>query len=155
MERLHEGSEPLPAPELRRYRIDLDSGRLSEERIAEPLFELPRINYARNGKPYRFAYGLTPAADGGWTDTVLKLDLETSHAKTWHEHGAYPGEPVFVAPPGASREDDGVLLSVVLDVEAGSSYLLVLDAQDLTERARARVPHHIPFSFHGQYTSHV
>jgi carotenoid cleavage dioxygenase-like enzyme len=58
---------------------------------------------------------------------------------------------VFVARPEGEREDDGVLLSVVLDAAAGSSFLLVLDASDLSEVARAGVPHHIPFSFHGQF----
>ncbi len=50
-------------------------------------------------------------------------------------------------------EDDGVLLSVVLDGRTASSYLLVLDAATMTELGRARVPHHIPFGFHGQYFS--
>jgi carotenoid cleavage dioxygenase-like enzyme len=58
---------------------------------------------------------------------------------------------VFVARPQAEREDDGVLLSVVLDAAAGTSFLLVLDAADLSERARAQVPYHIPFGFHGQF----
>jgi carotenoid cleavage dioxygenase-like enzyme len=31
--------------------------------------------------------------------------------------------------------------------------MLVLDARDLNELARAPVPHHIPFGFHGQYYS--
>ena len=63
----------------------------------------------------------------------------------------YPGEPVFVPAPGATAEDDGVLLSVILDPERGTSSLLVLDAATLAERARAEVPHHIPHGFHGQY----
>jgi beta,beta-carotene 9',10'-dioxygenase len=58
---------------------------------------------------------------------------------------------VFVARPDAEHEDDGVLLSVVLDGSADSSFLLVLNAADLTEVARAQAPHHIPFSFHGQF----
>jgi beta,beta-carotene 9',10'-dioxygenase len=70
---------------------------------------------------------------------------------SWAESGSYPGEPVFVARPEAQGEDDGVLLSVVLDSVAGSSFLLILDATDLGELARARVPHHIPFGFHGQF----
>jgi carotenoid cleavage dioxygenase-like enzyme len=44
-----------------------------------------------------------------------------------------------------------VVLSVVLDAAAGTSFLLVLDAISFGEVARARVPHHIPFGFHGQY----
>jgi carotenoid cleavage dioxygenase-like enzyme len=60
-------------------------------------------------------------------------------------------EPVFVRAPDADGEDDGILLSVVLDPAAGTSFLLALCAADLSEIARARVPHHIPFSFHGNY----
>ena len=56
-----------------------------------------------------------------------------------------------MARPEAEHEDDGVLLSVVLDAGAGTSFLLVLDAADLSELARAEVPHHIPFGFHGQF----
>jgi carotenoid cleavage dioxygenase-like enzyme len=39
----------------------------------------------------------------------------------------------------------------VLDAAAESSFLLVLDAAGLHELVRARVPHHIPFGFHGQF----
>jgi carotenoid cleavage dioxygenase-like enzyme len=56
-----------------------------------------------------------------------------------------------VEAPGTSNEDDGVILSVVLDARAATSYLLVLDASTFAERARAEVPHHIPFGFHGSY----
>jgi beta,beta-carotene 9',10'-dioxygenase len=70
---------------------------------------------------------------------------------TWSEEGCFPGEPVFVAAPDADAEDDGVLLSVVLDGRKGNSFLLVLDAGSLDELARAEVPHHIPFGFHGQF----
>jgi carotenoid cleavage dioxygenase-like enzyme len=69
----------------------------------------------------------------------------------WEEPGSYPGEPVFVAAPDAKAEDEGVLLSVVLNGERGNSFLLVVDARSLDELARAEVPHHIPFGFHGQY----
>ncbi|HEY2216329.1 MAG TPA: carotenoid oxygenase family protein, partial [Solirubrobacteraceae bacterium] len=79
------------------------------------------------------------------------IDTHDGSALSWSESGCFPGEPVFVARPGAEREDDGVLLSVVLDVVAETSFLLVLDAADLSELARASVPHHIPFGFHGQF----
>ena len=36
-------------------------------------------------------------------------------------------------------------------MSAGNSFLLVLDARDLSELARAEAPHHIPFGFHGQF----
>ena len=52
--------------------------------------------------------------------------------------------------PRARTEDDGVALSVVLDTRRRRSFLLVLDARSFTEVARAEVPHHIPFGFHGE-----
>ncbi|HZW61450.1 MAG TPA: carotenoid oxygenase family protein, partial [Candidatus Babeliales bacterium] len=60
---------------------------------------------------------------------------------------------VFVERPDANREDDGLVLSVVLDAQHNSSFLLILNAQDFTEMARAYAPHHIPFGIHGQFYS--
>jgi carotenoid cleavage dioxygenase-like enzyme len=57
---------------------------------------------------------------------------------------------VFVAAP-AANEDDGVILSVVLDTRQAASFLLILDASTFRELARADAPHHIPFGFHGNY----
>jgi carotenoid cleavage dioxygenase-like enzyme len=143
----------IPTPELRRYRVPLDGGEASGETIAEG-FELPRINYRRhNGRPYRYVYGNGPGEAGGFLDTIQKGDVVERSTVEWSEPGAYPGEPVFVPAPDAEREDDGVLLSLVLDAPAQSSFLLVLDAGDLSEVARARVPHAIPFGFHGQFLS--
>jgi carotenoid cleavage dioxygenase-like enzyme len=44
-----------------------------------------------------------------------------------------------------------VLLSVVLDGDRNTSFLLVLGATTFTELARAQAPHVVPFGFHGQY----
>jgi carotenoid cleavage dioxygenase-like enzyme len=85
------------------------------------------------------------------TVSIVKVDTELRRTRSWTQPGGYPGEPVFVPEPGGEEEDAGVLLSVVLDTAEGRSALVVLDARDLTELARARVPHHVPFHFHGQF----
>lgn len=142
---------------LRRFRIDLESGRVSGEDLCAKMFELPQIDYGRrNGRPYRFVYGAAVDTDTGgepadFLDQVIKVDVESGETTLWQEPGSYPGEAVFVPDPAGSAEDDGVLLSVVLDARAVNSYLLVLDARDLRELGRAWVPHHIPFGFHGGY----
>jgi beta,beta-carotene 9',10'-dioxygenase len=41
---------------------------------------------------------------------------------------------------------------VVFNAQRGTSFMLVLDAQTLREVARADVPHHILFGFHGRLT---
>jgi beta,beta-carotene 9',10'-dioxygenase len=152
VERLRAGDGP-PPPRLQRCRIDLQNGRVDYEQLAQPQFELPRINYgAVNARDYRYAYGTSVhSAESDWSDQLAKVDVSSGDARIWHEAGCYPGEPVFVAAPGARAEDEGVVLSVVLDGAAGRSFLLVLDAGSFEELARAEAPHHIPFGFHGQY----
>jgi carotenoid cleavage dioxygenase-like enzyme len=149
MERLRAG-KPIATPHLERFRISPESGTVQSERLIEEPIELPRINYARcNERPYQYAWGV--GTGGGWIDRIVKADVVERRASVWSENGCFPGEPVFVAAPDAEAEDEGVLLSVVLDGRTGNSFLLVLDAHTLDELARAEVPHHIPFGFHGQF----
>jgi carotenoid cleavage dioxygenase-like enzyme len=134
-----------------RFRLKLADRSVAREQLGEGGLELPRINYGRcNERPYRYAWG-NDLGDSGWFEQIVKLDTTDGTRRSWSQPGCYPGEPVFVARPEAEQEDEGALLSVVLDARAGSSFLLVLDAADLGELARAEVPHHIPFGFHGQF----
>jgi beta,beta-carotene 9',10'-dioxygenase len=151
LDRLRAG-EPLPSVELRRYRVPLGGGEAQRETIA-PGFELPRINYRRhNGRPYRYVYGHNAASpSSSFADQLQKGDLTDGSVSEWSEPDCYPGEPVFVPSPQERTEDDGVVLSVVLDARAKRSFLLVLDARDFSEVARAEAPHAVPFGFHGQF----
>jgi beta,beta-carotene 9',10'-dioxygenase len=147
----------LPFGTLRRYRLPLSQrrGRVIEETLSDACMELPRFDYERlnmNGD-YRYVYacGIHPSKRSGFYNQIVKLDIATRSTQSWHEPGCYPGEPVFVGRPGRSAEDDGVLLSVVLDAARGTSFLLVLEAHSLEELARAEVPHPILFGYHGEY----
>ena len=152
LERLREG-KPVRGAALTRFRLRQGRDTVAGEQLAEQDIELPRINYgAHNERPYRFVWG-NGTGPGGWLEKIVKVDTETGHTISWEEPGCFAGEPVFVAAPGAQDEDEGVLLSVVLDGGSERSFLLVLDACDLSELARAEVPHHIPFGFHGQFAS--
>jgi beta,beta-carotene 9',10'-dioxygenase len=128
-------------------------GAVTTRELADVDLELPRINYrARNGQPYRYAYGGS-AGDAAFLKRLVKIDVEDGSHVVWDEPNAWAGEPVFVPRVGGEAEDDGVVLSVVLDTDAAASFLLVLDAATFTEIARAHAPHHIPFGFHGQFFS--
>jgi beta,beta-carotene 9',10'-dioxygenase len=151
LERLR-STEPLTATgKLTRFRIG-SSGDATDETLSEARIEFPRINYRRcAGRRYRYVYAAGNKVQGNFIDNLVKLDLEHNASSSWYEEGCYPGEPVFVATPEAANEDDGVLLSVVLDAKKATSFLLILDASSFREVARAEVPHHIPFGFHGNY----
>jgi beta,beta-carotene 9',10'-dioxygenase len=150
--RLRTADVHLPEPLLRRYRLRPGGGDAIREPMPEIGLELPRIDYERcNGRPYRYVYGIDSTSGGSFPDQITKIDVRSGTSAAWHEPDTYPGEPVFVRIPGTEREDSGVLLSVVVDAAANISFLLALDATDLAEIARAPVPHHIPFGFHGGY----
>lgn len=146
--------KPIPTAEFRRYRLPANSQTATYERLSNQTIELPRLNYKwANSQPYQYAYGTSNRADfpGDMFNQLVKVDVKNRQDKVWFEDNCYPGEPVFVAAPQGTAEDEGVLLSVVLNAEKGNSFLLALDAHSFAEIGRAEVPHHIPFGFHGQF----
>jgi carotenoid cleavage dioxygenase-like enzyme len=153
---LHRLAEPdvrIPVGTLRRYRIPLGTGGIRVEELSPTGLELPSLDYARmNTNPdHRCVYGVGVRGQRGFYDQLVKIDLRTRGTATWHQPGCYPGEGVFVGRPSRAAEDDGVVLSVVLDAVRGTSFLLVLDADSFEELARAELPHPVLFGYHGQF----
>jgi len=87
-----------------------------------------------------------------WRNVLVKKDLcDSNNDKTWSRPSHYPGEMMFIPRPGATEEDDGVILTVVFDGVAGKSYLLMLDGATFEEINYSYLPHKVPFSFHGNW----
>ena len=63
----------------------------------------------------------------------------------------YFHEPRFIANPNGVREDDGMLLSLVLDGNVGRSYVGLFDAKDLSVVSKAWLPTATPFTLHGHF----
>ncbi|KAK1998411.1 carotenoid cleavage dioxygenase 1 [Colletotrichum falcatum] len=120
--------------------------------------ELPTINPAYLTRRHRYVYSLADRGLSTLFDAIVKTDADTREALVWECPRAHtPGEPIFVprpAPDGGDdapplAEDDGVLLSVVLDGTAQRSYLLCLDARSMTELGRADCDFAVGLGFHG------
>ncbi|CAH0714177.1 unnamed protein product, partial [Brenthis ino] len=142
----------------KRIVIPLDAPTLSKVEtrdIADIGVEAPRINYEMcNGRPYRYFYGIGSDVDTQYSGSIIKVDTKTGEFLIWHEPQCSPSEPIFIAHPGAKDEDDGVLLSAVLwGKEDHAVTLLVLNARNLKEIARAHftTPSQIPKCFHGWF----
>lgn len=89
---------------------------------------------------------------------LIKLDMSASSsdspiAKMWRKENHTPSEPIFVPRPGAEEEDDGVLLSVVLDEVKGRSSMVVVDAKEMKEVGRAEMEGVFPVGFHGVFSA--
>ncbi|KAK6177601.1 hypothetical protein SNE40_015669 [Patella caerulea] len=116
------------------------------------VMELPQINYkTNNGKKYRYIFASTIFTR---ENRILKLDLKTRKFLEFTNIGvnSLPGEPIFLPKPGSTKEDEGVLLAPVIANKPGTeSYLLILDAETLTELARATLPAKdiMTLTFHG------
>src|SRR5256714_1950320 len=150
LDRLRAG-KPVARGELVRFRLGLAGRTVERERLGQSSLQLPRLNYGRcHERPQRVIWG-DDSGDSGWIDQIVKVDTADGNVLSWSRPGCHPSEPGVLARPGAEDEDDGVLLSVVLDAGREISFLLVLDAANLAEIASADAPHHIPFGFHGQF----
>lgn len=125
--------------------------------------ELPTINPLFATRKYRYVYSLPNRGYSTLLDSLAKTDLETRETLFWdNPKGHTPGEAVFVPRPrtsddgeGELDEDDGVLLSVVLDGFGKTSYLLCLNAKTMTELGRAECEWAVAFGFHGLHTSSI
>lgn len=134
-------------PALKRIRIK-PRGSATVETLMAEAFELPAISYRKfNGQKYRCLYGSTISCDG---KDVVKVDLDSGTTKTFGETGYVFGEPVMVARPGGTDEDDGVVLTV--GSNGTRSQLAVLDARTFEPLSRAYVELPIPLGFHGSFT---
>jgi torulene dioxygenase len=142
-----------------RYRMPLDqkssdaSAATAEEVLSIPgphAGEMPIINAAYACKPYRYVYSAGIRGLATFVDSLVKTDLDTRDAVIWcGPRGHSPGEPIFVVRPGATDEDDGIILSLVLDGSAEKSYLMCLDARTMTEVGRAQADFPIAIGLHG------
>lgn len=142
----------LPGAELRRYRVDVEAEEVGYEVVYPRHIELPRVAGSVAGRRYRYVYGVGNRRTPPETlpNRLVKVDVEEREVETWSP-GGFPSEPVFVAAPDGDSEDDGALLTVVLDPEEETSSLVVLDAENLDVLAQADVGTPLPFSFHGRF----
>ncbi|MFZ5519160.1 MAG: carotenoid oxygenase family protein [Candidatus Zhuqueibacterota bacterium] len=159
LDKLKDERSEIPFGDLRRYRIDLKSKKITHELLSEENLELSNYDYRRftmNGN-YRYVYGvsLNRKKRSGFYNQLVKIDVKTGASTAWYDRDSYPGEPIFVGRPGRTNEDDGVVLSVILSETSGTSSLLVLDAASFTEMARVQVPHPILFGYHGAYFEEI
>ncbi|KAI8142733.1 carotene dioxygenase [Fennellomyces sp. T-0311] len=132
--------------------------------------ELPRFSQRYNLKKYRYLYGVCESryapsyASGAVVNGLIKVDLDnpyhgpnTDHASTakiWDRPGCSCSEPIFVANPDGTEEDDGVVLSVVnAKTEQGEEmfFMLILDAHTMRELGRSTMGAFNALTLHGSF----
>ena len=155
---------PLPFVQRLRFR-DPTKAKTESDLVVETVstssrsLEMPRINPSYQMRKYRYVYGWNYFGEFGsgaqpMAEQLIKIDMETGHSLIWKDkRNMFPSEPIFIARPDAIEEDDGVVLSIVLDTTGQTpvSFMLILNAADFHEIARANLPAALPYTFHGEY----
>lgn len=135
---------------------------------------LPRISKRVSMQPgYRYVYstagngGPSPGTSvtigrlgnglklvqGAFFGSLAKFDWQTGTYKRWQPPNgdSCPSEPIFIGRPGSTEEDDGVVLTIVINKEGTRSFLVALDGRSFTEISRANMPQVYSLGPHGTF----
>jgi len=103
---------------------------------------------------YCYTYGIVGKADGVHLSTAIlgKKDVcQGGQDKIWQEENHFMFEPIFIPRPNGTKEDDGILLAVVLDGNEGVSYLGAWDASTMEQISKSYLPFPLPMQLHGEW----
>ena len=135
---------------LDRFILDPAAGTTKVERLDDRPQEMPRMDERLTGKKHRYGYFSSRLGNSG----ILKQDLQEGR-REFYDHG--PGrvgiETLFVPMSATSGEDDGWLITSVIDMPTNTSEVLIFHAQDLPGGpvAKIHIPHRHNTGFHGNW----
>jgi len=134
------------------------SGGVQQSELCSFQAEFPQLDTTRTGERNRYTYLAARPSGAGYPTAVVKVDNDSGQSTSFDLGvGFGAGEPIFVPRPERRDEDDGWLLTLVYDGAQHRSHLYLLDARDLEGEplAVAHLPHHVPYGFHGTFTTRV
>jgi all-trans-8'-apo-beta-carotenal 15,15'-oxygenase len=150
--------ESIPEGILHRCRLDLSREIVQTERMSNRTCEFAMVNPRLQGLSAQYAWMAVAEREVGNDplQAIQKLDLTTGDTHTWSAAPrGFVSEPLMVARPGASAEDDGWVLDLVWNGARGASDLVILNAVDLSEMAVLELPLAIPHGLHGSWAESV
>jgi carotenoid cleavage dioxygenase len=144
---------------LHRWRIDLRGGGVQSTPLDDVGAEFPRVDERLVGRRHRYGYVAARSDDHAEAglpvfSDVRRYDLErgTTVVHRFGEgHGV--GEPIFVPRKPGAAEDDGWVLCFDYDPVRNASDFVILDAANVAGDpvGVARIPHRVPYGFHGNW----
>ena len=127
---------------LHRWRFNLVDGTTREEHVDDTRgnLEFGTFDQRRAGQKYRYVYSATMVPGMFLMDGWVKHDLQTGATQELRlAAGRYCSESPFAPRVGAVAEDDGYLLSFIIDENTGTSECWVIDAQHIEAGPLARI----------------
>ncbi|HXJ34157.1 MAG TPA: carotenoid oxygenase family protein [Candidatus Eisenbacteria bacterium] len=146
------------AAHMHRWTLDLAGGGVKSVPLDDVSCEFPRADERRLGRKHRYGYAAVAPVAGesgmpAWS-AVRRYDLERGTTETRDfGPGSGAGEPLFVPRTATSAEDDGWVIVLVYDQSRDTSDFYVLDARNIAGKpiAKVKLPHRVPYGFHGNW----
>lgn len=141
------------------YRLNVSTSQVQATVLpGHDSIEFPQWDWRRTGVKTRYSYAaaLLPNATPGFFNGAQRLDQETGQV-ILHDfgEGRFTSELIFVPRHKEAEESDGFLVAAIFNAHTSLSEIVVLDAKTLDEMAVVPLKNHIPFGFHGGYTTRL
>ena len=134
------------------------AGRVTRARISETAIEFPRVARRALSAEHRIVYGVAWPEGRDFIAQPAVIDTATGDESL--PRSVQPSSRGSACPsprPALTSESDVWLLTLVLDGASRSTELRVFDGADIAAPpvATVRLPHVVPFGFHGNWVSAV
>jgi len=153
---------------LHRWRFNLATGETTEERLSDRIVEFGMINPDYLMRKSRYVWSTTSRPGWFLFNGYCRHDTVTGEEQVYQlPEGVYVSESPMVPKKGAlsssgeavgrqRREDDGYLVTFLIDENKGTSELAILDARDVTKGpiCRLALPHKISSGVHSTWVEH-
>ncbi len=141
---------------LHRWRFNLKTGEVKEERLDDRVLEFGSFNQQYAGSKTRYLYSTWTKPGWFLFSGIVKHDFESG--ESWSlpfGEERYGSEAPFVPRVNAKDEDDGYLVSFITDMKENRSECILVDAKDIEAGPVCRImlPHRICSGTHATWAS--
>lgn len=139
---------------LHRWRLNLRTGRCTEERMRDDFTEFGIVNGRSVGRRHRYVWSAQGAPGWFLFDGFVRHDVETGADDVLRLPEGVYGSEVGVAPrPDGRAEDDAWIVTLTTDAAADRSECWILDGRRISDGpvARLRLPERISSGTHAAW----
>lgn len=142
---------------LHRWRFNLTTGETREERLGERIVEFGTINPDFSMRKSRYVWSTTTRPGWFLFNGYVRHDTRTGEEQIFElPEGVYASESPMIPRRGGGAEDDGYLVTFLIDENSGTSECAILDASDIAKGpiCRLALPHKISSGVHATWVEH-
>ncbi|MEO9463451.1 MAG: carotenoid oxygenase family protein [Marinomonas sp.] len=142
---------------LHRWRFNLKTGVTVEERLCDKIVEFGMINPAYLMEKNRYIWSTTSRPGWFLFNGYCRHDTQTGEEQIYElPEGVYASESPMIPRKNAKSEDDGYLITFLIDENTGTSECAILDAGDVSKGpiCRLALPHKISSGVHTTWVEH-